>query len=105
MLFVYVDYAYRLGEPPRPFYVGVGTEKRVKQRKRTPIHGQIGIPHGWYRVVVDHTGIRTEALSLERQLVRYLGTRDYQGGANRTDGGDGVAGLRHSPETRERLAV
>jgi hypothetical protein len=104
MLFVYVDYALSLNGVARAFYVGVGTRKRVEQRKRNHIHARLGAERGWYRVVVDSTSSRTEALSLERQLIRYLETRDHQGGANRTDGGGGIAGLRHSVKTRERMS-
>lgn len=102
MYYVYVDYRADLNTP---FYVGKGKIRRTKDfvRRNTVWH-RIVAKHGVNRKIVlslenDHDAI----LSEEIRLIRELKTRNYCGGANLTDGGEGVAGYKHSPERIEKL--
>jgi hypothetical protein len=84
--YVYVDYFH---EPRKPFYVGKGSPQRVAVRRRNDLHTKLTQGREWYRVVVDTTSNEQEAFDLEDSLIRYLETRDYQGGANIRAGGEG----------------
>lgn len=86
--FVYVDY---FAESKKPFYVGKGSATRLKVLKRNDRHTELTQGREWYRVAVNSTDDEREALTLERQLIRMLGTRDHQGGANCSDGGEGAS--------------
>ncbi len=86
LFFVYVDYFL---DSRRPFYVGKGSDVRLKTLKRNELHTRLTQGREWYRVAVDRTTNEREALDLEIALIRYLETRDHQGGANLRDGGGG----------------
>ena len=104
MLHVHVDYRNVPGGIPKAFYVGVGTSTRVRKLGRNELHTQLGAPYGWYRVVVNTFETRQEALLMERFLIRALEVRSTQGGANKSEGGDGGGpGKRHTLESRAKL--
>lgn len=100
--YVYVD--YRL-DTSLPFYVGKGDAARVKRQERNRYHQNIVAKHGFRRDVVFETQDERVALDREVTLIRELRTRDRYGGANFTDGGDGVSGLKHSPEAIKKNRV
>jgi len=83
----------------------MGNEARVAlKHRRNPLHAKLGSDHGWYREVVATFPSRYEAGLKERQLIRELGTLDSQGGANRTEGGDGGCLKKHTPEAKARIS-
>lgn len=100
--YVYVD--YRL-DTNLPFYVGKGQDLRVKLEKRNRYHERICKKHGFQREVLFGTTEERFALEEEVRLIAELKTRDYHGGANFTDGGEGTVGWLPSEETRKRISL
>lgn len=97
---VYVDYK----PDGTPFYVGKGTRHRVTYRQRNKWHTSITDKYpDWYRKVVE-TAPEALCHELEEFLISEIGRRDLGLGplVNLTNGGDGVSGLRHSQETKDK---
>ena len=102
-LYVYVD--CRLDDG-RPFYVGKGDVRRVRSDSRNKLHTRIAAKHGCIRIVSAPIDNKKEAFHLERMLIRKLKTREYQGGANFTDGGDGGGpGFVPTEEQRNKMSI
>lgn len=98
---VYVDYRADVGTP---FYVGKGNVDRIRDFKnRNVVWHRIARKHGVKRDVVLVTSVHDIVLSEEIRLIRELKTRNYDGGANLTDGGEGSLGWDPTPETRQRM--
>ena len=102
---VYVDYTK---EPdPRPFYVGKGSEGRVRDFKRNDLHESIAKKYGIERRVEFETDNEQEAFEKERELINryrtFMNHEPGQWGANFTQGGDGTSGWQPSKETRKRI--
>lgn len=100
--YVYVD--YRL-DTNLPFYVGKGQDLRVKLEKRNRYHERICKKYGHRREVLFGTTEEQFALQEEIRLIAELKTRDYLGGTNFTDGGEGTTGWIPSEETRKKIGL
>lgn len=102
--FVYVDYREDDG---KPFYVGKGSDKRVKDLDRNQLHTRIKNKHGMVRKIVLETQSEQESLEKEIQLIQELKTHiDFgEGGANFTLGGEGISGYKQSDKQREVHSV
>lgn len=89
---VYVDYTTE--EIPRPFYVGKGTERRLRIISRNKLHAAIAAKYGFDRRVVFETDDELAAHEKERELIAEHNTFVYDGGwgANFTRGGEGTSG-------------
>jgi hypothetical protein len=100
--FVYVDYRE---DDRKPFYVGKGTEGRVKDLQRNELHSRIKNKHGIIREVVFETHDEQESFEKEIQLIQELQTYVHhgKGGANFTLGGEGGSGYKFTEEQREKL--
>lgn len=76
----------------RPFYIGVGNQRRVNNPKRNELHRRIASKHGHVREVVLETDVLADALALEETLVDQHRTYAHGGegwwGANLTRGGE-----------------
>jgi len=96
--FVYVD--FRL-DTNKPFYVGKGNNARVKRIARNRYHSNVVKKHGFNRRIVFSSNDEQLCLLIESHLISELKTRNCFGGANFTDGGDGVSGLKHSQASNE----
>lgn len=94
MFYVYVDWT--LEDEPRPFYVGMGSSKRVRNlSSRNTLHKNISEKYGHTRHVEFETEIRDEALLKEIELISHYKTYFYDEsswGCNFTIGGDGTTG-------------
>lgn len=92
---VYVDYTTE--ESPRPFYVGKGTERRVKLLTRNKLHTSISMKYGLDRRVIFETDDESAAFDKERELIAIHNTHVYSGGwgANFTIGGEGLSGMKY----------
>lgn len=103
-IFLYVDSRIDDGVA---FYIGIGNEYRCRKIKRNKKHARISAKHGVCRNVVFKFDARDEACEYERMMIASLHTRDYDGGSNFTDGGDGAMGRRYtmSQETKDKLRV
>lgn len=106
VFFVYVDYTTEV--QPRPFYVGKGNAVRVASLVRNVVHGRIAKKYGQRRTVVLETTDESQALDHERELIiehrTYVNGGVGWWGANLTLGGEGVTGLKHSEESKERMS-
>ena len=88
-----------------PFYVGKGDEVRCCRKERNNHHRNIARKCGFVRDRVFQSSIEQAALDQEIFLIRELRTRDYCGGANFTDGGEGLSGYKHTPESNAKNAL
>lgn len=98
--FIYIDYRLDTNEP---FYVGKGTKFRIKRMKRNERWNRIYKKHGARREVVLGSRDPDFICEEEIRLIRELKTREYHGGANFTDGGEGTLGWQPSIETRQHM--
>jgi len=102
VFFTYIDWT--LENIPRAFYVGKGTERRLKERERNSRWKRIAAKYGWRREPILAT--TEEAYAFEQEIlgILELGTNKYSSqyrwGANMTAGGEGTTGHRDSQETR-----
>ena len=88
------------------FYVGKGTGDRAYRKNRNNhwrnIVAKLERTGSAYEVRFVATGISEQA-AFDLEAQRILFWRDIVDLANKTDGGEGCAGLSHSPETREKI--
>lgn len=109
------DYGvYGLYRPDgRICYIGKGREDRPNQHFKCPIkhkNKHLGsiitnaggqLPIRWFAVGLTEI----DALVEEVRLIAEIGRSPVGPLVNLTDGGDGVSGLKHSPQTRAKLAA
>jgi hypothetical protein len=101
MYHVYVDSKADTGVP---FYVGKGDRARTRDFKnRNIVWHRIVKKHDVRREIVLTTSVHDVVLSEEVLLIRELKTRDYNGGANLTDGGEGSLGWDPTSENRQHM--
>lgn len=108
MWFVYVDYT----NDGRPFYVGKGDTRRVKQSKRNRKHSWVSATLGRRREIVIATSREDIALDNEIELIALCDTfttahalRLDDIRCNFTRGGQGLTGYKDTVETRSRKRV
>ena len=102
--YVYV-YLREDGNPPSPYYVGKGKDKRFQAR-----HGRKYTNNGYWNPPKEENirFVKTnltdaEAIELEKKLIKQYGRKDNNTGIlrNFTDGGEGSSGRIVKQETRE----
>lgn len=92
---VYLHYRHDTGEC---FYIGKGTEKRAHARDgRNQYWERINAKCGRSVVIAQYFELESDALSYEVDLIAR-----FKPVANITTGGEGVSGLKHTEETKEK---
>ena len=86
-----------------PYYIGKGSNGRAFDKN----HGIIPIPKDKNNIVFLETGLsENKAFEIEKFLIAYYGRKDLGTGIlyNRTDGGEGTFGYKHSVVTKEKMS-
>ena len=100
---IYYTYAF-LREDKTPYYVGKGKGKRAWANRRKPPHR----PKDDSRILILKEGLsEEEAINHEIYMIAVFGRKDRGTGIlhNRTNGGEGVSGYRHTGETKKTLKI
>jgi len=109
---VYYVYAYLRSKDNTPYYIGKGKDDRAYEDHRIlnddgRIKG-VHTPKDKSRIVFLETNL-TEigALALEQRMIRWYGRKDLGEGMllNKTNGGDGTSGYRHTEESRAKMSA
>ena len=98
-------YIHRKATTGEVFYVGKGHGDRAYEFGRNDHWNKTARKHG-FSVKIVETGLQEwYALELEMDLIALYGRNDLGYGTlvNWTDGGEGVSGLIHSKETKQKL--
>jgi hypothetical protein len=97
----YYTYLY-LREDGTPYYVGKGTGRRAYN----PSAHTIKPPKDRSRIVFPHTDLdEFESIYWEKFWIDFYGRKDLGTGIlrNKTNGGDGVSGYKHTPDALEKM--
>ena len=88
------------------FYVGIGKPSRPKCRRGRNRFWKHVVDKYGYDIIIEESELTLDQANiLEKYWINRIGRRDLGLGplVNLTDGGDGMSGYQHKPETIERI--
>jgi hypothetical protein len=94
----YYTYAY-LREDKTPYYIGKGEKNRIYNKTK----GEVKPPKDKSRIIFLKQNLtEEESFKHEKYMIAVFGRKDLGTGIlrNKTDGGDGVSGYKHTEKTK-----
>jgi hypothetical protein len=100
----YYTYAHTRNDTGKIFYIGKGKESRHLAVARRNAHWtNIANKYGFQAEILAHWSTEQEALDHEILLISCFRDMGYDL-ANYTDGGEGLSGIKHSEETKQKIS-
>jgi hypothetical protein len=98
----YYTYAY-LRKDKTPYYIGKGEKNRIYNKNK----GEVKPPRDKSRIIFLKQNLtEEEAFKHEKYMIAVFGRKDLGTGIlrNKTNGGDGISGYRHTEETKKKIS-
>ena len=103
-----IVYEHLRNDTNEVFYVGIGkNDKRAYSKCNRNLYWHNTVNKHGYTINIIHRDISWEdACEIEKELIAKYGRKNLGLGnlVNRTDGGDGILGLVHSEETKQKMS-